>query len=82
MPLVKVNDLLKHATENHYGVPAVNQFTFETIKYAIKAAEIERLPDKIPAINLPTHKSTLQTIPTFPANFPYVERTDGFSVSP
>lgn len=44
MPLVKVNDLLKHATENHYGVPAVNQFTFETIKYAIKAAEIERLP--------------------------------------
>lgn len=44
MPLVKVNDLLKHATEHKYGVPAVNQFTFESIKYAIKAAEIEKLP--------------------------------------
>ena len=44
MPLAKVNDILKHATENKYGVAAVNMFTFETIKYAIQAAEEEKVP--------------------------------------
>ena len=33
MPLVKVNDLLRHATENHYGVAAVNVCNYETIKW-------------------------------------------------
>ena len=31
MPLVKVNELLHHATENGYGVAAVIVFYFETI---------------------------------------------------
>ena len=31
MPLVKVNELLHHATENGYGVAAVNVFNYETI---------------------------------------------------
>ena len=44
MPLAKVNDILKHATENKYGVAAVNMFTFETIKYAIQAAEKKKVP--------------------------------------
>ena len=44
MALVKVNDLLKHATEHHYGVPAVNTFNFETIKYIVAGAEQEHMP--------------------------------------
>ena len=44
MPLVKVNDLLQHATEHHYGVPAINSVNPETVRYAIEAAEQERLP--------------------------------------
>lgn len=44
MALVKVNDLLKHATEHHYGVPAVNVINFETIKYIVAAAEQEHMP--------------------------------------
>ena len=31
MPLVKVNELLRHATENGYGVAAVNVFNYETL---------------------------------------------------
>ena len=33
MPRVKVNELLKHATENRYGVAAVNTLNVETVKY-------------------------------------------------
>ena len=44
MSLVKTKDILKHATENRYGVAAINVINFETIKYAIKAAEMERVP--------------------------------------
>lgn len=44
MSLVKVNDLLKHATENHYGVAAINTINYETIRCAIQAAEAERVP--------------------------------------
>lgn len=44
MALVKVNDLLRDATEHGYGVPAVNTFNFETIKYIVAAAEQEHMP--------------------------------------
>lgn len=44
MSLVKVNELLQHATKHHYGVPAINVMNYETIRYAIEAAEEEKLP--------------------------------------
>lgn len=44
MSLIKVNELLKHATSNKYGVAAINVFNFESVKWAIQAAEIERTP--------------------------------------
>lgn len=44
MSLVKVKDLLQHATEHHYGVPAINSINPETVRFAIEAAEHERLP--------------------------------------
>ena len=44
MPRVHVNTLLKHATENKYGVAAVNTLNVETVKYIIEAAERERVP--------------------------------------
>ena len=44
MSLVRVNDLLKHATEHRYGVPAINIFNYESILWAVRAAEREKLP--------------------------------------
>lgn len=44
MSLVKVNELLTHATENHYGVAAINTINYETVRCAILAAEAERVP--------------------------------------
>lgn len=44
MALVKVKDILRHATDNKYGVAAVNTLNIETIKYIIMAAEEERMP--------------------------------------
>lgn len=44
MPLVKVNELLAHATEHHYGVAAINTINYETVRCAIEAAERERVP--------------------------------------
>lgn len=44
MPLVKVNELLQHATEHHYGVAAINTINYETIRCAVDAAEQERVP--------------------------------------
>lgn len=44
MSLIKVNELLQHATEHHYGVPAINVINTETIRYAIQAAENEHMP--------------------------------------
>ncbi|MCI9552354.1 MAG: class II fructose-bisphosphate aldolase [Acutalibacter sp.] len=44
MPLVKVKDLLAHATENHYGVAAVNVFNYETVKWVAQAAGQENMP--------------------------------------
>lgn len=44
MSKATVKDILIHATENRYGVAAINTLSFETIKYAIQAAERERVP--------------------------------------
>lgn len=44
MALVKVKDILEHATEHKYGVAAINTVNVETIKYAILAAEQEKVP--------------------------------------
>ena len=44
MSLVKVNEILQHATEHKYGVAAINTLNYETIKCAVAAAEAERVP--------------------------------------
>jgi len=44
MPLSNLKAILTHATENKYGVLAANTFNFETVKWAIKAAEQEKMP--------------------------------------
>lgn len=44
MALIKVNDLLKHATSNKYGVAAINVFHYESVKWAVQAAEVEQTP--------------------------------------
>lgn len=44
MSLVKVNEILQHATKHKYGVAAINTMNYETIKYAVAAAEAERVP--------------------------------------
>jgi ketose-bisphosphate aldolase len=42
--LVKVSDLLKDATQNKYGVPAINVINVATAHYAVMAAEREKMP--------------------------------------
>ena len=44
MPRRSVKEILQHATENKYGVAAINTINVETVKYAIEAAERERVP--------------------------------------
>lgn len=44
MSLVKVNEILTHATAHKYGVAAVNTINYETIRCAVAAAEAERVP--------------------------------------
>jgi ketose-bisphosphate aldolase len=44
LPLSTVHDILAHAAANRYGVPAFNTINLETVKYAILAAERERMP--------------------------------------
>ena len=44
MALVKVVDLLKHATAHKYAVAAINVFNYESILWVVKAAEQERTP--------------------------------------
>ncbi len=44
MSLVKVNEILHHASEHKYGVAAINTLNYETIKCAVAAAEAERVP--------------------------------------
>lgn len=58
MPLVSVHDVLTHATENHYGVAAINVANYETIKWAVAAANQERVPLIIqfwPGFDVMTH---------------------------
>lgn len=44
MTRVRVKDVLVHATENKYGIAAINVFNYETIKWVISAAEKEKMP--------------------------------------
>ena len=44
MALIQVKDLLKHAEENGYGVPAINVFDYNSIKFAVMAAEEAHMP--------------------------------------
>lgn len=44
MSLVKVKDLLTHAQKHGYGVPAINVFDYNSIKFAAMAAEEARMP--------------------------------------
>lgn len=44
MPLAKVNEVLRHATEHRYGVAAVNTFNYETVKWVAQAAAREKIP--------------------------------------
>lgn len=44
MSIEKVSTILKEANRNGYGVAAFNVFNFETISWAIKAAEEEKMP--------------------------------------
>lgn len=44
MPLARVNEVLRHATEHHYGVAAVNVFNYETVKWVAEAAAREKIP--------------------------------------
>lgn len=44
MSLASVKEMLKHATDHQYGIPAMNVFNYESIKWAIMAAEEENMP--------------------------------------
>lgn len=44
MPLVNITEILWDAKKRRYGVPAFNVFNFETIKWAVEAAEDAKAP--------------------------------------
>lgn len=44
MSLASVKEMLQHATKHQYGIPAMNVFNYESIKWAIQAAEEEQKP--------------------------------------
>ena len=44
MPLERTSTILKDGEKNGYGVAAFNIFNYETIAWAIQAAEEERIP--------------------------------------
>ncbi|HHV10878.1 MAG TPA: class II fructose-bisphosphate aldolase [Clostridiales bacterium] len=44
MSLERANTLLKRAAEQGYGIPAINVFNYESIAWAIEAAEKEDMP--------------------------------------
>ena len=44
MSLISMHELLRHAEEHHYGVPAINVFHYESVLFAAKAAEEARMP--------------------------------------
>ena len=44
MSFIKMNQLLRFAEDNHFGVPAINVFNYESVKFAVMAAEEAKLP--------------------------------------
>lgn len=44
MAFLKMNNLLKIAEENKFGVPAINVFNYESIKFAVMAADEAHMP--------------------------------------
>ncbi len=44
MAYIKVKELLRHATDHHYGVAAINVFSYESACWAVRAAEQEHVP--------------------------------------
>ena len=44
MSLISMHELLRHAEEHHYGVPAINVFNYESVLFAAKAAEEAGMP--------------------------------------
>jgi ketose-bisphosphate aldolase len=44
MPLIKTADMLRHARKHQYGVAAFNTFNYETVKWAVEAAEELSMP--------------------------------------
>jgi len=44
MGLTSVKDILRHASAHSYGVPAINVFNYESVRWAVMAAEEERMP--------------------------------------
>ena len=44
MALTTMHELLHHAEEHHYGVPAINVFNYESVLFAAKAADEAHMP--------------------------------------
>ena len=44
MSLISMHELLRHAEAHHYGVPAINVFNYESVLFAVKAAEEAHMP--------------------------------------
>ena len=44
MSLTSVKEILRHATMNSYAVPAFNVFNYESVRWAVMAAEEEGMP--------------------------------------
>lgn len=44
MSSIQMIELLEHARKHRYGVAAINVFSYESVKWAIEAAEAEHLP--------------------------------------
>lgn len=44
MSIQKVKDMLKRAAYKGYGIPAINVFNYESIAWAVRAAELENMP--------------------------------------
>ena len=44
MSFISMHELLRFAEEHCFGVPAINVFNYESIKFAVKAAEEARMP--------------------------------------
>jgi len=44
MSIASVKEILHHAAVNSYGVPAINVFNYESVRWAVMAAEEEGMP--------------------------------------